>query len=115
MIGARGSIHSSAAFTSLTIAVQIRPSAPVDRLSGMPGRFTANRVTDPACGPVSQYLDSRRAWVSANTNADPSAVGVTPLAKYSPSTSVVTVPSVSSRNKAPRARASTIGAVKCSK
>ena len=53
----------------------------------------------PRCGPVSQYFDSRRAWVSANTNADPSAVGVNPFAKYSPSTSVVAVPSASSRNK----------------
>ena len=97
------------------MAHQIRPSAPVDKLSGIPGRLTANGVTDPACGPVSQYLDSRRAWVSANTNADPSAVGVNPLAKYSPSTSVLTSPSVASRNKPPRPRASTIGAVKCSK
>ena len=47
--------------------------------------WPTNGVTVPACGPVSQYFDSRRPWVSANTSADPSAVSVTPLAKYSPS------------------------------
>ncbi len=35
-------------------------------------------------GPVSQYLESLRPIVSANTRADPSAVTVTPLAKYKP-------------------------------
>ena len=50
-------------------------------LSGIPGRFAASGVTVPAFGPVSQYFDSRRAWVSANTSAEPSTVGVRPLAK----------------------------------
>lgn len=84
-------------------------------LSGMPGRWTARGVTVPVWGPVSQYFDSLRAMVSANTRADPSAVTVNPLAKYNPSTSVVTVPSVASRNRLPVPRASRIGATKCSK
>ena len=60
----------------VTMAHQMRPSAPVDRLSGMPGRLVANGVNVPAFGPVSQYFDSRRPCVSAITRADPSAVGV---------------------------------------
>ena len=32
----------------------------------MPGRLIANGVTVPACGPASQYFDSRRPCVSAN-------------------------------------------------
>ena len=55
----------------------------------MPARLTASGVTVPALSPVSQYFDSRRPCVSANTNADPSAVGVSPLAKYSPATTCV--------------------------
>ena len=45
----------------------------------MPDMFTASGVTVPAFGPVSQYLDSRRACVSANTRADPSAVRGEPV------------------------------------
>ena len=76
----------------------------------MPGRFSASGVTVPAVGPVSQYFDSRRACISANTSADPSAVSVNPLAKYRPGTSVSTVPSGSRRNRLPRPRASKIAA-----
>ena len=53
--------RSMVGLAGVTIAHQIRPSAPVDKLSGMPGRCSANGVTVPACGPVSQYFDSRRA------------------------------------------------------
>jgi hypothetical protein len=82
-------------------------------LSGWPGRLAASVLTVPACGPVSQYFDSRRPIVSANTSADPSAVGVTPLAKYSPGTMVNTVPSGSRRNRLPRGRASSTAPLKC--
>ena len=81
MTGARGISDSAAGLTGVTIATQIRLSEPVEMLSGIPGRWTANGVTVPACGPVSQYFDSRRPTVSANTSADSSAVAVTPLAK----------------------------------
>jgi hypothetical protein len=84
-------------------------------LSGIPGRWTASGVTVPARGPVSQYFDSRRARVSANTSADPSAVTVNPFVKYRPPSTVVTVPSGSSRNRLPVPRASRMAARKCSK
>ena len=58
--GACGISPSAAALAGVTIADQIRPSDPVEMLSGMPGRLTASGVTVPACGPVSQYLDSLR-------------------------------------------------------
>src|SRR6476646_5750999 len=76
--GERGANHSAAAFTGETIATQMRPSAPVEMLSGWPGRLATSVVTVPARGPVSQYFASRRPCVSANTSADPSAVGITP-------------------------------------
>jgi hypothetical protein len=53
--------------------------------------------------------------VSAKTSADPSSVTVTPFGKYSSPTSVVTVPSGSSRNRLPVPRASRIAPRKCSK
>ena len=79
--GGRGARKSAAALSGLTMAHQIRPSAPVEMLSGMAGRCCASGVTVPACGPVSQYFDSRRPCVSAKTSAEPSAVAVRPLAK----------------------------------
>ncbi len=98
--------QSAAGLAGVTIAHQIRPSAPVDRLSGMPGRLTTSGVTVPAFGPVSQYLDSRRPCVSANTSADAVGGRRDAVGEVQTRNTVSTVPSGSRRNRLPRARAS---------
>ena len=48
---------------------------------GHPGQVHRQRCHRSGLRPGHQYFDSRRAWVSANTSADQSTVGVSPLAK----------------------------------
>jgi hypothetical protein len=55
---------------------------PRQRLSGMPGRFSAKRSLRPASGPVSRKRVSRRAPVSATTRNDSSAPAASPLANW---------------------------------
>ena len=110
--GIRGARASATALRGVTIATQIRPSVPVEMLSGMAGRCSARTVTVPALDPVSQYFDSRRPCVSANTSAVPSRVAVSPLAKYRLSSTVLVVPSGSRLNSPPSPRASMIAPLK---
>ncbi|SKI81222.1 Uncharacterised protein [Mycobacteroides abscessus subsp. massiliense] len=112
--GDRGSNHSASALRGLARVIQIRPSAPVLMLSGMPGISSTIGVSVPAAGPVSAYLLTRRPTVSAMIKADPSAVIVTPLVKASPVAMVVTVPSGSRRNTRPVGRPSRMAAMNCS-
>ena len=69
----------------------------------MPGRSTASGVTVPACGPVSQYFDSRRPW----SRRTPAPTRRRSASRRWRSTArrprVSTVPSGSRRNRLPRA------------
>ena len=53
--GGRGSNRSSRGLRGVATAIQMRPSLPVDRLSGKPGRLSIRMSCRPASGPVKHH------------------------------------------------------------